>query len=50
MRSFDEPWPATTRRLVLYAMAMVVGPRLLVSLLDARTGAVTRSELTTFDQ
>ena len=32
--------------LVLYAMAMVVGPRLLVTLLDARTALTNDSELT----
>jgi hypothetical protein len=32
--------------LVLYAMAMVVGPRLLVSLLDARTALSSGSQLT----
>jgi hypothetical protein len=32
--------------LVLYAMAMVVGPRLLVTLLDARTALTSDSELT----
>jgi hypothetical protein len=32
--------------LVLYAMAMVVGPRLLVSLLDARTALTDETELT----
>ncbi|MGB8195577.1 MAG: hypothetical protein WCF25_01035 [Acidimicrobiales bacterium] len=32
--------------LVLYAMAMVIGPRLLVSLLDARTALTDEPELT----
>jgi hypothetical protein len=36
-----------TGALVLYAMAMVVGPRLLVSLLDARTALSPDPELTT---
>jgi hypothetical protein len=35
-----------TGALVLYAMAMVVGPRLLVSLLDARTALVNDRRLT----
>jgi hypothetical protein len=35
-----------TGALVLYAMAMVVGPRLLVSLLDARNSLSTDPELT----
>ena len=35
-----------TGALVLYAMAMVVGPRLLVSLLDARTTLSNDPELT----